>query len=121
MGIAKQSNLQFVLCVALAATFHKSAVLLVPLAVLATQSSRLWTGLWVGIATASLYYLLLADSVDNLVTDYLEAGYKSEGAAVQIAINALPATILLLRARTQCSHVGNRCSDLLCCSFTCVA
>ena len=96
VAIAKQSNLQFVLCVALAATFHKSAVLLVPMAVLATPGSRLWTGLWVGIATAVLYYLLLADSVDGLVTNYLEAGYQSEGAAVRIAMNALPATILLL-------------------------
>ena len=96
VGIAKQSNLQFVLCVALAATFHKSAVLLVPIAVLASPGSRLWTGLWVGIATITLYYLLLADSVDNLVTNYLDAGYQSEGAAVRIAMNALPATILLL-------------------------
>ena len=81
VGLAKQSNLQFVLCVALAATFHKSAVLLVPLAVLATPGSRLWTGLWVSIATAVLYYLLLSDSVDGLVVNYLEAGYQSEGAA----------------------------------------
>ena len=94
-GIARHSNLQFVLCVALAATFHKSAVLLVPIAVLATPGSRLWTGLWVGIATAVLYYLLLADSVDGFVTNYLDAGYQSEGAAVRIAMNALPATILL--------------------------
>ena len=96
VGIAKQSNFQFVLCVALAATFHKSAVLLVPIAVLATPGSRLWTGLWVGIATVVLYYLLLADSVDGFVTNYLDARYQSEGAAVRIAMNALPATILLL-------------------------
>ena len=64
--------------------------------VFATPGSRLWTGLWVGIATAALYYLLLADSVNNSVTNYPEAGYESEGAAVQIAINALPVTILLL-------------------------
>ena len=96
VGLAKQSNLQFVLCVALAATFHKSAVLLVPLAVLATQSSRLWTGFWISISTAILYYLLLADSVEGLVTNYLDAGYQSEGAAVRVAMNALPATILLL-------------------------
>ena len=96
MGLARQNNLQFVMCVALAATFHKSAVLLVPIAVLATPGSRLWTGLWVGLASAVLYYLLLADSVDGLVTNYLDAGYQSEGAAVRIAMNALPAMILLL-------------------------
>ena len=96
VGLARKNNLQFVLCVALAATFHKSAVLLVPLAVLATPRGRLWTGLWVGISAAVLYYLLLADSVDNLVTNYLDAEYQSEGAAVRIAMNTLPAVILLL-------------------------
>ena len=96
VGLARQNNLQFVMCVALAATFHKSAVLLVPIAVLATPGSRLWTGLWVGVAAAVLYYLLLADSVDRLVVNYLDAGYQSEGAAVRIAMNALPAVILLL-------------------------
>lgn len=95
-GLARKSNLQFVLCVALAATFHKSAVVLVPLAVLATPRGRLWTGLWVGITAAVLYYLLLADSVDNLVTNYIDAQYQSEGAAVRIAMNALPAMLLLV-------------------------
>lgn len=96
VGLAQKSNLQFVLCVALAATFHKSAVLLIPLAVLATPRGRLWTGLWVGITAGLLYYLLLADSVNNLVTNYIEAQYQSEGAAVRIAMNALPAVLLLL-------------------------
>lgn len=96
VGLAKKSTLQFVLCVALAATFHKSAVLLVPLAVLATPRGRLWTGLWVGITAGVLYYLLLADSVDNLVTNYIDAQYQSEGASVRIAMNALPALLLLV-------------------------
>ena len=96
VGLARKSNLQFVLCVALAATFHKSAVLLVPLAVLSTPHGKLWTGLWVGITAAVLYYVLLADSVDKLVTNYIEAEYQSEGAAVRLAMNAVPAAALLL-------------------------
>jgi hypothetical protein len=96
VGLARKSNLQFVLCVALAATFHKSAVLLVPLAVLSTPHGRLWTGLWVGITAAVLYYVLLAESVDKLVTNYIEAEYQSEGAAVRLAMNAVPAAALLL-------------------------
>ena len=100
VGLARKSNVQFVLCVALAATFHKSAVLLVPLAVLATPRGRLWTGLWVGVTAGVLYYLLLADSVEGLVTNYIDAQYQSEGAAIRIAMNALPAVlVLLLRKR----------------------
>ena len=96
VGLARHSNLQFVVCVALAATFHKSAVLLVPLAVLATSRGRLWTALWVGVSLAVLYWVLLADSVDSLVANYIEAQYQSEGAAVRIAMNTLPAVLLLL-------------------------
>ena len=100
VGLSKGSNLRFVICVALAATFHKSAVLLIPLAVLATPRGRLWTAIWVGITGAILYSVLLAESVDNLVTNYIDAGYQSEGAAVRIAMNALPAVLLLwLRKR----------------------
>ena len=100
VGLARKSNVQFVLCVALAATFHKSAVLLVPLAVLATPRGRLWTGLWVGIMAGVLYYVLLADSVDDLVAGYIDAQYQSEGAAIRVAMNALPAMlVLLLRKR----------------------
>ena len=95
-GLARGKVLYFVICVALAATFHKSAVLLVPIAVLATPRGRLWTGLWVGIAAGLLYYLLLADSVDRLIVNYVDAGYQSEGAAVRIAMNVLPAALLLL-------------------------
>ena len=54
------------------------------------------SGLWVGITAGLLYYLLLADSVDNLVTNYIDAQYQSEGAAVRIAMNALPAGLLLV-------------------------
>ena len=95
-GLARGKVLYFVICVALAATFHKSAVLLVPIAVLSTPRSRLWTALWVGIAAGLLYYVLLADSVANLVTNYIDAGYQSEGAAVRIAMNVLPAGLLLI-------------------------
>ena len=96
VGLARKSNLQFIVYVALAATFHKSAVLLVPLAVLATPRGRLWTALWVGVSLAVLYWVLLADSVDSLVANYIEAEYQSEGAAVRIAMNTLPALLLLL-------------------------
>lgn len=99
LGLARLKQgrtLHFVVALALAATFHKSAVLLVPLAVMSAPRNRWWTGLWVGISAAVLYYLLLADSVDRLVEGYIGAEYQSEGAAVRIAMNVLPAGLLLL-------------------------
>ncbi len=94
-----RSLLKFVLWVALAATFHRTAVILIPIAALATDRGRLWTAAWVGAAAAILYYLLLYDSVDRFMYGYIERGYQSEGAAVRIAMNALPAAIFLLARR----------------------
>jgi len=94
-----RSVVKFVMWVALAATFHKTALLLVPIAALATDRGRIWTAMWVGGATALLYYLFLEDSVGSLVSGYIDAEYNSQGATIRVAMNALPAAIFLLARR----------------------
>ena len=42
--LGKGSFLKFAICITLAATFHKTATLLLPLAALSSTKSRLWTG-----------------------------------------------------------------------------
>lgn len=88
--------LWFVLWIAIAATFHKSAVILVPLAALAGTRHRVFTLLWVGLAGFLLFVLMLQESIDILASGYLEAEYQSSGAAIRIAMNALPAALFLL-------------------------
>lgn len=85
----------FVVWVVLGATFHKSAVLLLPIAALAATRNKLWTMFWVGLITLLAYLLLLADAVDALIANYLDAEYQSQGALVRLAMNAVPAAILL--------------------------
>jgi hypothetical protein len=97
--VRSQNAVKFVLWVLLAATFHKSAVLLVPIVALTVERGRGWVALWVVIATAVGYYVLLEDSVDHLVYGYIEAEYESDGAAIRIAMNAVPAVLLLLLRR----------------------
>jgi hypothetical protein len=102
VALTKQSVFKFLFWVALAAIFHKSAVILVPLAVLAGTGRRLWMLLWVGLTAILLFGLLLQESVDHLVAGYIDFQYDSVGAAVRIAMNAVPATLfLLLRKRFQ--------------------
>ena len=86
----------FVFWVVLGATFHKSAVILLPIAALASTRNRYWTALWVGVAALGAYMLLLEEAVDSLVTNYVEAEYQSQGAMIRLLMNALPAAILLL-------------------------
>jgi hypothetical protein len=94
--------LPFILWIAVAATFHKSAVILIPLAILAGTRRRAFTLIWVGLAGFLLFVLMLQESVESLTSGYLDAGYESSGAAIRIAMNALPAALfLLLRKRFQ--------------------
>lgn len=85
----------FVLWVLFGASFHKSAVLLMPIAALAAAKNRFWAALWGGGGAALGYSLLLEDAVDGLMVNYVEAQYQSGGAFIRLAMNALPAVILL--------------------------
>jgi hypothetical protein len=94
--------LQFVLWIALAATFHKSAVILLGMTIFMREGRRLVNLLGIGVAGAALYGLLLMESIDALQEGYLEAGYQSSGALVRVAMNALPGlTFLVFRSRFQ--------------------
>ncbi len=95
VALSERKLLRFVVFVALAAMYHMSAVILMPLAVLAGTRHRVWTLLWVGVASAVLFVLLLQESVEALNTTFIEAQYQSQGAAVRMAMNAMPAIIFL--------------------------
>lgn len=86
---------RFVVYVAIAATFHKSAVILMPLAVVAGKRHHYLTAIWVGLSSLGSYVVILRDSVDSLNTSYMVAQYQSQGAAVRVAMNVVPAVIFL--------------------------
>lgn len=85
----------FILWVLLGATFHKSAVLLLPIAALASAKNRIWTALWAICGTALGYTVLLEDAVEHLITNYVDAQYQSSGAFIRLSMNAVPAVVLL--------------------------
>jgi EpsG family len=91
--------LSFALWIAWAATFHKSAIILVPLAQLADSRRGLFMILWVCVVTILLWLLLLQDSLDRLIVNYIGAEYNSQGAGIRIAMNAWPAMLYLLLRR----------------------
>lgn len=90
----------FVCWIVIGALFHKSAVLLLPVAALASSRNRALTVALVALTTLLTYYLLLADSAERLWINYVEARLESEGGLLRVLMNALPAVILLaVRAR----------------------
>jgi hypothetical protein len=87
---------RFVVLIAFAALFHKSAIILVPMAVLANSKRRIFTLLWVSVAGLTLFALLLNDAMSFLIGGYLESNYQSSGTAIRIAMNAVPAALFLI-------------------------
>jgi hypothetical protein len=110
MGLAtlqRGNILKFIIWVALAALFHKSAVILVPLAVLGSTTRPVLTIIWVAVLGIILFVLILLEHVDFLIYGYLETQYQSSGAAIRIAMNAMPAAIFLIfRKRFQLNATG---------------
>jgi len=96
VALTRSANLWFVFWVMFAAAFHKSAIILLPIAALAATRNKYWTALWVGVVTVLAYSAFLQDSVDNLYMNYIEAQYQSQGAFIRGAMNFLPACIYLL-------------------------
>ena len=90
------SIVRFVLYVAAAALFHRTAVIVLPLAIVAGRRNHLLNIIAVLAAGFGLYDALLAENVDELVENYIEARYGSQGAAIRVAMNVVPALLLLL-------------------------
>lgn len=100
------SILRFTIYVAAAAMFHKTAVVVLPLVVLASQRSRI-LNLLAGIAGFILLYdIFLSPSVEGFVRNYIQTEYNSQGAAIRVVMNLVPALLLLMfRRRLQFSPV----------------
>jgi hypothetical protein len=102
--LGQSSTLRFMLWVVFAALFHKSAIMLVPMAILASSKRRVLTLLWVAVAGVTLYVLLLQEAMNFWIGGYLESEYQSAGAAVRIVMNTVPAILFLIfRKRFQLS------------------
>lgn len=89
----------FVALVLIGATFHKTAVLLLPIVALSKTRNKYWTAVWVGVVGLAGYQLFLADAAETLYASYIESEYESEGALVRIMMNALAGSALLLWRR----------------------
>lgn len=80
---------RFVLLVVLAALFHKTAVILLPLGILASSRNRYWSTFWIVIASIVAYLTLLAEAEENLREIYILEQYGSAGAEVRVLMNAV--------------------------------
>jgi hypothetical protein len=99
VALQRQKVRQFLFWLLLAATFHKSAILLMPIPVLTASKQRIWVILGVIAFTFAAYTLLLQDAVEDLSANYLEAQYESDGALIRLLMNSFAAILFIAQRK----------------------
>lgn len=100
-SLRRERFLSFAAWVIIGALFHKSAVLVIPIAVLTSKGNRLRTVGLVGLLGYAAYDALLAQHADRLVDVYVYQEFtESQGALIRLMMNAVPAALFL--------HYGKR-------------
>ena len=85
----------YILLVCLAVTFHRSAIVMLPVGLLAFTHNRLLSfGLLVLIGFA-LYYVFVQSAIDRLVNNYVTDAQESQGAFVRVMMCIPPALLVL--------------------------
>ena len=79
--------------VALAAAFHKTAIIAFPLIASSRTTNRYVLALIVTCTAILLYYVFLSSSVDSLLQNYVTAKYSSEGATIRIGMDLVGALL----------------------------
>lgn len=99
MGLAflgRDRVVLFIFFIALAVTFHKSAILMLPLVSLAVSRNSKVTGISVGLLTMLLFFLLLMETYETMLKNYVvDDRDESGGGLVRVAMNSIAAMVYL--------------------------
>jgi hypothetical protein len=103
LALERGRLLRFLAWIALAATFHRTVLVLLILPA-ATLSPRLRFSQLIRLllllgSAYGLYAAVIEPDLDYYVQGYIEAGYQSQGALIRVALCLLPALLFLLKRR----------------------
>ncbi len=91
---------QYILWLSVGATFHKSAVLLIPLGLFLYGKHWALRVAAVAATAYGLWDLLLAPHQERLWQSYVEEQMESQGAKIRVAMNMVPSLLVLLYRNT---------------------
>ena len=86
----------YVVMILIAALFHKTAIILLPLGILIYGKGKILRLLMIAPILIGAWDLLLADSADSLVYQYIDKNMQSAGAKIRVAMNLFPAILLFI-------------------------
>ncbi len=79
-----------------AALFHKTAILILPLLLVPVLRRNIIYGAIGTLAFIAVFVILLRDSSDELITNYVNSSYDSQGATVRVAMTVVPGILFLI-------------------------
>jgi len=86
---------RFVILIIIASSFHKSAMILLPIAALISARNRFWTVFWVSVASALSFIMFIGEAYEGLVSSYAGVELASGGALIRVVMNAVAAVVFL--------------------------
>jgi hypothetical protein len=92
--LSRGATLRMAICLLLAAAFHRSSIVVLPLLAFAVSRRGVLSGLAIIIFGAVLAYEL-STGIKLLVANYTNGAYTSGGAIPRVSMNVLPALIFL--------------------------
>jgi len=99
---------RYLLLVAAAALFHKTALVMIPLGLFLNRKGELFRAVAVLVLGYALWDLLLAEAQSGLWKNYVEAQMESSGAQVRVAMNLVPALMFLTYRKRWGELYGNQ-------------
>ncbi len=109
IAIMDKKAVRFLFWIAMAGVFHKSAFILLPLGIFATQNrTQIHYAAVLASACVGIYILFAAEAV-GYVEDYVESDrYSSTGALVRLAMSAVAGLLLVFFHKQFCDNTSER-------------
>jgi hypothetical protein len=94
--LERRSLARFVILVVLAAAFHKTAIIVLPLVAFSTMRNRFIVLATLGAVGFLLFVFFFERAVGILSATYLEQEYDASGAMIRVFMNVVPAIVFLI-------------------------
>ena len=93
---SERNLLRTTILICIAALFHKTALLMLPVALVPVFRRNLLFGIVGSVIFAVLFVVLLLGASDKLVTNYVQSNYDSQGATIRVSMNLAAAALFWL-------------------------
>jgi hypothetical protein len=89
------SMLKFTICLFAAIAFHKSAIILLPLAIFSGKKN-FYSLIGILFFGTLMFFLFVVEYINSLFSGYVTDQYESSGALIRVLMNAFPAALFLV-------------------------